>query len=154
MFSFIFVKSHLLSMSSTNTPGTSSISVTTTAAALLALTTPFQQPTGCDSHFTTTSLVTTYFDDTTYTVPLVVSERVDSCYPSDWDSVVPESRLHFSPAVCPSGWTYYEMEESGEMASTAYCCNRLVSTFSLNDVLIFRFLVRDTDTNYPSVAIA
>ncbi|RFN45464.1 hypothetical protein FIE12Z_10330 [Fusarium flagelliforme] len=101
----------------------SSISVTTTAAALLALTTPFQQPTGCDSHFITTSLISTYLDGDTYTVPFIVSERVNSCYPSGWDSVVPESRLCFSPAVCPSGWTYYSMEENRQGASTAYCCD-------------------------------
>lgn len=137
----------LFSMSSPNTPNMSSISVSTTAAALLALTTPFQQQTGCNSHFTTTSFVSTDHYGTTYTVPLVISEQVNSCYPSGWDSAVLESRLCFSPAVCPSGWTYYEMEENGEMASTAYCCDRLVCTFLLSDVFIFSFLVQDTDTN-------
>ncbi|KAH6952206.1 hypothetical protein DER45DRAFT_636509 [Fusarium avenaceum] len=110
-------------MPSPNTPDLSSISVTATAAALLALTTPFQQQTGCNSHFTTTSFISSDNTRTTYTIPLVISEQVNSCYPSGWDSVVPESRLCFSPAVCPSGWTYYEMEENGEMASTAYCCD-------------------------------
>jgi hypothetical protein len=134
-------------MSSLNTPDMSSISVTATATALLALTTPFQQQTGCNSHFTTTSFISTDDYGTTYTVPLVISEQVNSCYPSGWDSVVPESRLCFSPAVCPSGWTYYEMAENRETASTAYCCNRLVCKFLLSDVFIFSFLVQDTDTN-------
>ncbi|KAG5655222.1 hypothetical protein KAF25_001975, partial [Fusarium avenaceum] len=109
-------------MPSPNTPDLSSISVTATAAALLALTTPFQQQTGCNSHFTTTSFISTD-NGTTYTLPLVISEQVNSCYPSGWDSAVPESRLCFSPAVCPSGWTYYDMEENRERASTAFCCD-------------------------------
>ena len=124
------------------------MSVTATVTALLALTTPFQQPTGCDSHFTITSFISTDNFGTTYTVPLAISEQVNSCYPSGWDSVVPESRLCFSPAVCPSGWTYFEMAENTEAASTAYCCDRLVYTFTLSDVFIFSFLVQDTDTNY------
>lgn len=136
-------------MPSPNTLNMSSISVmaTATATALLALTTPFQQQTGCNSHFTTTSFISTDNNGTTYTVPLVISEQVNSCYPSGWDSVVPESRLCFSPAVCPSGWTYYEMEENSVTASTAYCCDRLVCTFLLSEVFIFSFLVQDTDTN-------
>lgn len=135
-------------MPSPNTPDMSSIWVTATATAtaLRALTTPFQQQTGCNSHFTTTSFISTDHYGTTYTVPLVLSEQVNSCYPSGWDSVAPESRLCFSPAVCPSGWTYYEMEENREMASTAYCCDRLVCTFLLSDVFIFSFLVQDIDT--------
>ena len=134
MFYFKSCNLPLLPMSSPNTPGKSSISVTTTAAALLALTTPFQQPAGCHSHFTTSSVISVAYIGTTYTIPLEISEQVKSCYPSSWDSVAPESRLGFSPAVCPSGWTYYRVAKHNQAASTAYCCDRLVYILLLNDV--------------------
>lgn len=109
-------------MSSHTTPRLPSVSAT--ATALLALTTPFKQQPGCESHFTTTSVISTDVGGTILTTPLVISEIVESCYPSGWDSVVPESRLCFSPAVCPSGWLYYNMAEEEPTLSTAYCCNR------------------------------
>jgi hypothetical protein len=113
----------------------SPISTTTTTAiatALLALTTPFIQPLKCESHFsltlipTTTRTITvrytTLYEKTSYP-PCLVSTPVASCYPPSWEAVVPESRFHFSPAVCPSNWTYYNIAISGTV-STACCCNR------------------------------
>lgn len=105
---------------------------TATAAAtptqLLALTTPFKQPRGCDSHWERTGILSTEGD--TSTVPVLLSKAVPSCYPSGWGDVVPESRWHFNPAVCPSGWTYYNMGEDGVKGhSTAFCCNRSASNY-------------------------
>ncbi|CAJ0538944.1 Ff.00g068040.m01.CDS01 [Fusarium sp. VM40] len=95
---------------------------TATATQLLALTTPFKQPRGCDSHWERTSILSTEGD--TSTVLVLLSKAVPSCYPSGWEDVVPESRWNFNPAVCPSGWTYYDMAEDREMGvSTASCCN-------------------------------
>ncbi|KAF5003265.1 hypothetical protein FDECE_10165 [Fusarium decemcellulare] len=84
-----------------------------TATQLLALTTPFKQPRGCDSHWKQTSILSTEGDAST--VPVLLSTAVPSCYPSGWDDVVPESRWNFSPAVCPSDWTYYNMGEDEAM---------------------------------------
>ncbi|KAF4467931.1 hypothetical protein FALBO_5165 [Fusarium albosuccineum] len=95
---------------------------TATATQLLALTTPFKQPRGCDSHWKQTRILSTEGD--TSTVPVLLSTAVPSCYPSGWDHVVSESRWNFSPAVCPSDWTYCNMGEDEAMGgSTAFCCN-------------------------------
>jgi hypothetical protein len=102
---------------------TSMATDTATVTQLLALTTPFKQPRGCDSHWERTSILSTEGD--TSTVPVLLSKAVPSCYPSGWEDVVPESRWNFNPAVCPSGWTYYDMAEDRAMGvSTASCCNR------------------------------
>jgi len=102
-------------------------SVAATATALLALTTPFVQPPGCDSHFTLTN-VPTYInnrDDVTSMISVLSSLPVASCYPSGWDTVMSQSRFRFSPAVCPHSWTYYEMAGLSSIPiSTAFCCDR------------------------------
>ena len=100
-------------------------SVAATATALLVLTTPFVQPPGCDSHFTLTNAPTSTNtrDHVTSMMSVLSSLPVASCYPSGWDSVISQSRFHFSPAVCPSGWTYYDMADLSTI-STAFCCNR------------------------------
>ncbi|KAG5658080.1 hypothetical protein KAF25_007031 [Fusarium avenaceum] len=101
---------------------TSMATDTATATQLLALTTPFKHPRGCDSHWERTSILSTVGD--TSTVPVLLSKALPSCYPSGWEDVVPESRWNFNPAVCPSGWTYYDMAEDREKGvSTAFCCN-------------------------------
>ncbi|WAO93399.1 Hypothetical protein NCS54_01094600 [Fusarium falciforme] len=101
---------------------TSMATDTATATQLLALTTPFKQPRGCDSHWERTSILSTEGD--TSTVPVLLSKALPSCYPSGWEDIVPESRWHFNPAVCPSGWTYYNMGEDRAVGgSTAFCCN-------------------------------
>jgi hypothetical protein len=89
----------------------------------IALTTAFVQPDGCESHWTATS----FDDDGTAEVTVVESEAISSCYPSGWDGNRPKnSRFHFSPAVCPSSWTYYQLAEYWTFRgkSTALCCNR------------------------------
>lgn len=113
---------------------------TTAAAALVALTTPFVQPPSCTNLFATTSLVSSFNwnDYSETTVQIVFSDPANpqfaSCQPSGWDNVAPESRFSFSPAVCPSGWTAYDVVASEtdisstslSTVSTAYCCSRQV----------------------------
>ncbi|KAI6763891.1 hypothetical protein HG530_007680 [Fusarium avenaceum] len=83
---------------------TSMATDTATATQLLALTTPFKQPHGCDSHWERTSILSTVGD--TSTVPVLLSKALPSCYPSGWEDVVPESRWNFNPAnIYLSGYT-------------------------------------------------
>ncbi|RNJ52088.1 hypothetical protein D7B24_004410 [Verticillium nonalfalfae] len=95
-------------------------SVAATVTALLALTTPFVAPPGCP-RFTTTSIHDTSSIDG---VAAVLVADDPSCYPDGWADVVPESRMRFSPGVCPSGWVYYGMGRAGAPAGfTAACCD-------------------------------
>ncbi|KAF4949821.1 hypothetical protein FGADI_8618 [Fusarium gaditjirri] len=95
----------------------------------IALTTPFSPPNGCQPSWEKKSLVWT--QDGTFTYPVLVSAPPTSCYPSGWESSDAESLFTFSPAVCPSGWDYWEMARSGDYPalSTAYCCE---SGFTFN----------------------
>ncbi|PVH72654.1 hypothetical protein DL98DRAFT_539040 [Cadophora sp. DSE1049] len=110
-------------------PATHTTSVSSATTSLLALTTPFIPPPGCESHWSLTSSRTTGVHD--YSKPYasmvsaLVSETVSSCFPSGWDRAVPESRLHFSPAVCPSGMVYNSMHDPINLglSTTAWCCN-------------------------------
>jgi hypothetical protein len=115
-----------------------SVAPTTIATKLLALTTPFVQRPECASVWDLTS-VSSNSDGTSTTITILASDAADarfaSCQPSAWDNIVPTSRFSFSPAVCPSGWTYYAMASTESIAanekdistySTAYCCARCV----------------------------
>ncbi|KAK0116460.1 hypothetical protein ONS95_013475 [Cadophora gregata] len=53
-------------------------------------------------------------------VPVLVSQTVSSCYPSDWDKSIPESRLNFSPAVCPSGMIYHQMGDGFDLWDSSF----------------------------------
>ncbi|KFY35215.1 hypothetical protein V495_08046, partial [Pseudogymnoascus sp. VKM F-4514 (FW-929)] len=117
---------------SSPTPTSSSTSLSKpggTATNVLALTTPFVQKPDCESIWTL-SHVSSYSDDGRLTsVAFLASdvddERFTSCQPPGWASVVPASRFSFSPAVCPSNWTYYDMASTtnaGTTFTTAYCC--------------------------------
>ncbi|KAH6856632.1 hypothetical protein B0I37DRAFT_79822 [Chaetomium sp. MPI-CAGE-AT-0009] len=92
-------------------------SVAATVTALLALTTPFVAPPGCPS-FTATSFNTSAVDG----VGAVLVADDPSCLPKGWADVVPESRMNFDPAVCPSGWVYHSMAVSYDLF-TAFCCD-------------------------------
>ncbi|KAF4439479.1 hypothetical protein F53441_12586 [Fusarium austroafricanum] len=105
--------------SSTTAPSSTS-QVMPTVTKLISLTTPFKQPSGCDSNFAKTSVLPTR---TTSTVPILLSTAEPSCYPSGWEDVIHESRLDFYPAVCPSGWTYHTMRTTYSGLSVATCCN-------------------------------
>ncbi|KAM5369069.1 hypothetical protein ACJZ2D_009164 [Fusarium nematophilum] len=91
---------------------------TGTATEQLALTTPFEERRRCWSKWRRREVPASG----RRTMAVLMSEPVSSCYPSGWDDAVPESRLHFSPAVCPSGWVYHSMGEQAAEVSTAICC--------------------------------
>lgn len=59
-----------------------------------------------------------------YYVSNTADPKYSSCQPPGWD----EHSFTFSPAVCPSGWTYYagkeETPDSGKPYSRAFCCAR------------------------------
>ncbi|KAK1764331.1 hypothetical protein QBC33DRAFT_497975 [Phialemonium atrogriseum] len=101
------------------------------AKKLLAMTTPFVQPPDCTDVFSTTDIVTSFYwgnySETTLHVSISGPDgsRFTSCQPSGWANVAPQSRFHFSPAVCPSGWTAYHLEPFQTVTpaiTTAYCC--------------------------------
>ncbi|ORY15483.1 hypothetical protein BCR34DRAFT_558886 [Clohesyomyces aquaticus] len=106
----------------------------TVPVSLLALTTPFVAPPNCADVFTTVKTVTSDYlhNDTESTLTVVFSDpsdpRFTKCQPQGWDGVVPESRFHFSPAVCPDRWTAYNLGtvylDAVRRATTAYCCAR------------------------------
>ncbi|POR39607.1 hypothetical protein TPAR_00203 [Tolypocladium paradoxum] len=107
-------------MSSSSPP--SSAGATATVRKLLALTTPFVQPSGC-SQWTPTSVDTSTFTGSKAIAAVLMSSQDPSCYPSGWADVVPVHRFSFSPGVCPSGWVYHSMAEEGvKRTSTANCC--------------------------------
>lgn len=115
------------------TPSSSVAEIATTMATILALTTPFDQKPECTSIWDLTS-TPTWTDGSSTTLTILASDTADtrflSCQPSGWN---PAGHFTFSPAVCPSGWTYWHMREnlcwnekasSSVVCSTAYCCNR------------------------------
>ncbi|KAK2768308.1 hypothetical protein FQN54_000161 [Arachnomyces sp. PD_36] len=90
--------------------GVTGITTTTAPPALSALTTQFRQGTECASIWgMITTVQRTNSEDTTLTI--LTSNANDphfaSCQPSGWDAG--SDRFSFSPAVCPSSWTYFDM---------------------------------------------
>ncbi|KAJ5788645.1 hypothetical protein N7457_003635 [Penicillium paradoxum] len=73
---------------------------------------------------------------TTSPVAFLVSDAANpqfsACQPDSWNDEDPARQFHFSPAVCPSDWTYYSVRRifptaaSQKDHSTAYCCARFV----------------------------
>ncbi|KAG2027134.1 hypothetical protein GB937_000872 [Aspergillus fischeri] len=103
---------------------------TATTTSLPALTTPFVQPPECTSIWDITSTATTINSTlrlrlTTILISDPADERFASCQPPGWDSNS-TARFSFSPAVCPSAWTYHQMatDRFDYRRSTAYCCSR------------------------------
>ncbi|RKU41818.1 hypothetical protein DL546_003840 [Coniochaeta pulveracea] len=102
-----------------------------TGPALQALTTPFVPPPNCADQFTTTSIMSSYTSGTKSgdsVIPFLASDPADprfsACQPSGWDWNL-GSDFQFSPAVCPSGWTAYNLGGTvyqGQF-TTAYCCS-------------------------------
>ncbi|KAJ0124419.1 uncharacterized protein J7T55_005757 [Diaporthe amygdali] len=98
--------------------------ITATSTGPIAIRTPFVQPQDCKTQWKTTTVPASVVSGTTIMTPILISEPAATCYPSRWDEVTPESRLSFSPGVCPEGWVYNAMAEDGSSAaSTAFCCN-------------------------------
>lgn len=108
---------------------------TATSPGLLSITTPFVQPSECDSYwYLTSGPIDSY--NLPPTISVLVSDPADkrfaSCQPSGWDRVASENRFSFSPGVCPSNWVYMDMSEAVSTTSdtlqatfsTAYCCAR------------------------------
>lgn len=88
---------------------------TQTRSSPVPLTTPFVRPSSCGSgQFTTVTSMDSY-------ATLIASDpKADSsCMPAGWDNA-PE--IIFSPAVCPEGWTMYNINPYGPIAGT--CCSR------------------------------
>lgn len=101
-----------------------------------ALTTPFVQQSECASLWDLTS-ISSLVDGKITTIAALASaeahESFASCQPSGWDRN--GDGFTFSPAVCPSDWTYYAMASTESVVteseknsvstySTAYCCAR------------------------------
>ena len=129
------IPTHFQAMSMMSSPTTAS-STPETRTVPVALTTPFVEPAGCESHWTLTGVPTTTKSragvTTTLKGSVFVSEPVESCYPAGWKQVVSQIRYEFSPAVCPSDWTYYQMRAApsdSSTSTTAMCCNRLLPLF-------------------------
>lgn len=102
-------------------------SIANSVTALLSITTPFVQPTDCETQWRTASASSRTFRGTALMTLLMVSDPAASCYPSGWDDFASNDRLRFMPGVCPHGWTYNQMGENGSReATTAFCCDRLV----------------------------
>jgi hypothetical protein len=121
-------------MSTTPETTTSSTTKTTlpTTAVLQALTTPFVAPPGCADQFLT--YLSTYYNSavTTILASGPADSRFASCQPSGWNA---GPSFQFSPAVCPSGWTAYDVGGTTSAIieptsthtrtfTTAYCCSR------------------------------
>ena len=125
----------------------------TTTPDLLSLTTPFVQPSECESYWYLTSGSTEdYYHGSSFSILVSdpADKRFSSYQPSGWNNVATEDRFSFSPAVCPSDWVYYDMAEATSTTngsieaiySTAYCCARCalsinqIARYSNNTILI------------------
>ncbi|KAG8163825.1 hypothetical protein KVR01_005743 [Diaporthe batatas] len=103
-------------------PFPTSTGTTPTSTGPLAIRTSFIQPSDCKTQWKTTA-VPSLGGGSTVMSTIMISEPAATCYPSGWDDITPESRLHFSPGVCPKGWVYHAMQEDTSLAvSTAFCC--------------------------------
>jgi len=104
---------------------------------LLPLATPFVPPPECTSIWSA-AVVSTSANGSSLTLTILASDaanpRFTSCQPQGWATNIPARRFSYSPAVCPSGWTYRGMEETtkindrghhiANIFSTAICCDR------------------------------
>jgi hypothetical protein len=111
-----------------------SLAPSTPKTASSALTTPFVQLKECKTIYdliSTTVQTGGYSSSAAILVSDAAASSFSSCQPSGWDQET-SSRFHFSPAVCPSEWTYYSMGPitissatvSPSVITTAYCCAR------------------------------
>jgi hypothetical protein len=114
-------------------------SATSAVTSMQALTTPFVYAEACsDTSFITTSI--NGWKDSTIPieiellVPDLADDRFSSCQPSGWSSRYQMTAFSFSPAVCPSGWTAYNLMV-GNSDTVATCCERHVARSLWNHVL-------------------
>ncbi|CAI6087199.1 unnamed protein product [Clonostachys chloroleuca] len=95
-----------------------------------ALTTPFEQPRGCGDEFPVTKNFTSIYrtnSTTTSSVHTVIASGPGAsgfaaCQPSQWDET--NTRFSFSPGVCPSAWTVWQISQYTNGTWTAMCCSR------------------------------
>ena len=109
-----------------NTPSTMSSTSSTTP---IPLTTPFIFPSNCSNRFPDTIIETQSYVSGAYTYNLFPSRENDPlCQPSGV-TTYPTPGRQFSPAVCPSAWTAYDVRvltyQTGTV-SIAKCCSRYV----------------------------
>ncbi|ERS95375.1 hypothetical protein HMPREF1624_08253 [Sporothrix schenckii ATCC 58251] len=122
----------------TTVAATTTAAITATGTSLpVALTTPFVQPGSCSDIFSTTNFFVGASGFAEEYITVAVSDATDpqftACMPSGWGDLAATRRFEFSPAVCPSGWTAYNLRStalttalSGTTSyaglTTAYCC--------------------------------
>ncbi|KAH6628875.1 hypothetical protein F5144DRAFT_580364 [Chaetomium tenue] len=125
----------------------------TAPPALPALTTPFVPPPSCTDQFITTS----YTSQSSVVIVLVsgpADPQFATCQPSGWDAG--KNSLEFRPAVCPSGWTAYDLGLTSfdvdtlhwAPLSSAYCCSRgfsLSEAYSLIEGISYRACFQTID---------
>ncbi|KAF4996197.1 hypothetical protein FDECE_12538 [Fusarium decemcellulare] len=100
---------------------TPSTTATATIESVVALTSAFREPFECGDNWATSVYSGRYQGRRTIQTVLI-SQPVSSCLPSGWD---PQLEPHFSPGVCPSDWTYYDMNNyNGASTTDAMCCTR------------------------------
>ncbi|KAF6793051.1 hypothetical protein CSOJ01_14020 [Colletotrichum sojae] len=116
---------------------TAAANATATATSLLSITAPWVQPSDCETQWLTTTTSWTMYGPSVEAQAIILSAPAASCNPPGWDRFGPESRLRFSPGVCPKGWIYHDMAEDGSTgASTAFCCQ---SGFSNDKAMYYTF---------------
>ena len=129
----------------TSSSGDATSVVSPTIASFLALTTPFVQPaTECASIWEPET-VRTFGNGTSLTLTVLASDAADpqftSCQPSGWATNLPAHKFSYSPAVCPSGWTYWGMEgttkiddkaSAADVFTSALCCDRYVCFYQIH----------------------
>ncbi|VUC37056.1 unnamed protein product [Clonostachys rosea] len=94
-----------------------------------ALTTPFIQPRGCGGEFSSTNFTSIYRTNSTTTSSVHTifasgpgASGYAACQPSQWDET--NTRFSFSPGVCPSAWTVWDISQYDNGTWTARCCSR------------------------------
>lgn len=126
-----------MALSLSSAAGNASYIATTTTTGTYngpppSLITQFVQPTSCTSLFAvfSTQLASDSVHRTTTTIFTSDASNLSfsPCQPAGWD----QASFSFSPAVCPSSWTYFSMSTtiSGKVpVSVAACCARFVQSF-------------------------
>ncbi|KAK4220701.1 hypothetical protein QBC38DRAFT_462306 [Podospora fimiseda] len=126
----VFTITNIHAIKSPSTTTSSTTTTTKSKTSFPPLTTPWTRPSYCTDLFTTTSTITTVGgtqNPITSTIPLVLP---DTAHPSFSLCHAPGYDLHnysFSPGVCPSGWTAYNLASSWTTAtytSFAHCCDK------------------------------
>lgn len=114
---------------------------TVTQTVFQTVTTPFIQASSCLSIYDLTTLPilrpaggSSTISPVAFLISDAANPQFSACQPNGWNDGDAASQFHFSPAVCPSDWTYYEIRRTSSKAgkgnldpySTAYCCARFV----------------------------